>query len=215
MAPRPGAGHRGATTRISFVTSATPRQLRDVLERLVALELVVDVALERDPAVADLDVDRVRRHLDVPHQRLQRGAADLGVLAPSGVEEPHPQLVLDAGHAFGGARVGHRCPALREAADRPAQRHVTVLHPDRDLPGGWQASVRMQRGAQLRLDLEGVNHEVLLVGYGRTYDRVARIPRPRRRPADTSWLRRPVWLLRYADAAASISVIAPAGCGRE
>src|SRR3954453_16240940 len=54
---------------------------RDVVERGGALELGVDVALERDPPVLDVDVEVVGRDLGLPAQPLQGRAADLGVLA--------------------------------------------------------------------------------------------------------------------------------------
>ena len=43
----------------------------------VTLELIVDIALERDPTVIDLDFDRVGGNLYVRDQALESGATDL------------------------------------------------------------------------------------------------------------------------------------------
>src|SRR3954469_14475186 len=72
-----------------------PIERGDAVERLVALELVVDVALQRDAAVRDLDVEEVGHELGIPHQALQCGAADLGVLAAVAVEQANVDLVVD------------------------------------------------------------------------------------------------------------------------
>ena len=50
-------------------------EVRGVVEGAVALVLEVDVALERDPAVPDVDVDVVAGDLGIPDEPLEGGAA--------------------------------------------------------------------------------------------------------------------------------------------
>jgi hypothetical protein len=94
----------------------------NVVIRRVVLELVGDVSLEGDPAVLDLDVDRVGRHLGVPDQGLQGHAADLVVLTTIGVDEVDLELVIDLiGIVEALGVLGCGTP-LAEALDGPAQR---------------------------------------------------------------------------------------------
>src|SRR3954469_20933662 len=109
---------------------------RDVVEREVALELVVDVALERDPAVLDVDVEVVARELGVPAQPLQGRAADLRVLAAVAVQDAHVELVVDVDDPACAARVRDRRALLGEAADSATERHVLAEGLDGDLVGG-------------------------------------------------------------------------------
>src|SRR4051794_17700557 len=67
----------------------------DALERAVALVLEVDLALQRDPAVLDLDDEVVGRDVRIPDEPLQGGALDRGVLAPVVVQKAHVQFVED------------------------------------------------------------------------------------------------------------------------
>src|SRR3954471_2363089 len=69
-------------------------EARDPVERLVALVLEDDVALEGDPAVLDRDPDGVAWDLAVGLQTLERGAADLGVLASVAVEQADLEPVV-------------------------------------------------------------------------------------------------------------------------
>jgi hypothetical protein len=70
-------------------------QACDVLKSGVALVLVTDIALERDPAIAHLDVDQVRRDFDVPHESLQGGATDLVILAAVAARHCDLELIVE------------------------------------------------------------------------------------------------------------------------
>src|SRR3954447_17088470 len=76
------------------------------VERGVALEREVDVALERGPAVLDVDVEVVARDLGVPVQPLQGRAAHLCVVAAVLAEDAHVQLVVDGDDAARAPGVG-------------------------------------------------------------------------------------------------------------
>ena len=67
---------------LDFVRDAVyPVEGRNVVGRRVTLELVCDVAFQRDPTVLDFDIDCVSGDVGVPNQSLERDAADLVVLA--------------------------------------------------------------------------------------------------------------------------------------
>jgi hypothetical protein len=116
---------------------------RDVVEREVALVLEVDVALERDPAVLDVDVEVVARDLGVPAQPLQSRAADLRVLPAVLVEQSYVELVQHVDDAARAPGVGHGGPLLGEAADGPPEGHRG------DLVGVREARVARQLGANV------------------------------------------------------------------
>src|SRR3954451_11313246 len=128
----------------------------DVVEGEVALELELDLALEGEPAVADLDVEVVPGDEGVPDQTLQRGAADLGVLAAVVVEQPDVQLVDDVRDAHDEARVGDRGPLLGEAADGAAQGDAVAERVDGDLLGGGQARIVREDRAHV-VDVDAVH----------------------------------------------------------
>src|SRR4051812_37814037 len=166
---------------------------RDVVEREVALDLEVDVALERDPAVLDVDVEVVARELGVPAQPLQGRAADLRVLAAVAVQDAHVELVVHVDDAARAPRVGGRGALLREAADRSPEGHRLAVGLDGDLVGGGEARVALKLGAHVVDDpVVGEIHCVLLVrrprwkrinararaaGVARTRDRLGAMPR--------------------------------------
>jgi hypothetical protein len=93
----------------------------------VALELVVDVTREGDPAVLDLDVDNVRRDLGVPGQGLQGDAADLVILTTIRADEIDLELVVDVIDTGDRLGVFDRRAALAEALDRAAERDRAVI----------------------------------------------------------------------------------------
>src|SRR3954454_19676691 len=128
-------------------------QARDPVEGLVALVLEAELALEGDRAVVDRDPDGVPRDLAAPLQPLQRGAADLGVLAPVAVEQSHLQPLVDVPDALGALRVGDGGVPLSEAAHGPAQRRDAVDDLDGDLAWIRDAGVAGDLGARVVFDL--------------------------------------------------------------
>src|SRR5690242_11963518 len=88
-----------------------------VVECVVALVLVVDLALEGDPAVPDVDVDVDGPQVRVPEQALQCDTADLGVLTALVVQQAHRQLVIDLRDARRPPRIGDGRALPAEAAD--------------------------------------------------------------------------------------------------
>src|SRR3954469_20213326 len=108
-------------------------QAGDVLVGRGALELVADVALEREPAAVDLDVHGVGGHLHVPDQDLQRDAADLVVVATVGPGQADLELVVDVVDAFDVVGVLAGGVPLAEALDGAAQRDRAIGRVDRDL----------------------------------------------------------------------------------
>jgi hypothetical protein len=102
--------------------------------RFVTLVLPVGLPAERDAAVLGLRVDR-RRDEAVQRKRLQHGAAEVGVVAPVVVQNPHLQFVVDALDAVHALSV-LLCLALHpQAADRSAQRHDAVVGEHADFAG--------------------------------------------------------------------------------
>src|SRR5215204_1053006 len=122
---------------------------RHVVVGRVAFELVADVALERNPALLDLDVDRVRRDLYVPGQELQRVTADLVVLAAIGAEQADLELVVDRECAVDVAGVLDRSTTLAEALDRAAKGDGLAVGRDGDLDGIGDTRIESDAGQHL------------------------------------------------------------------
>ena len=81
-------------------------------------------------------------NLGVPHQDLERNAADVCVLAAGVIEQANLELVEDRVDAFDLAGVTDGDSALAETADGAAQRHNAVVGRDRDLI--WVGNPRVQ-----------------------------------------------------------------------
>jgi hypothetical protein len=99
----------------------------DIVVGRIALELVADVALQSEPAVVDLDVHEVGGHLDVPHQALQCGTADLIVIATIAAGQAQLELVVDAIDAIDVLGIPGRGPTLAEALDGASEADGPVV----------------------------------------------------------------------------------------
>src|ERR1700759_4228313 len=105
----------------------------DIVVGCVALELVVDVALQGHPAVADLDVDEVGGHVNVPDEVLQSRAADLVVVATIGAGQAHVELIVDVIDAVDVLGILGRGPTLAKALDGASKSDDPVILGYRDL----------------------------------------------------------------------------------
>src|ERR1700761_7935192 len=112
----------------------------------VALELIADVALQRQPAVVDLDIDLVRGYVDVPDHGLKRRAADLIVVATVGSTQADLELVVNLIDVVDLPRVLGSGPPLAETLDRPAQCDASVVGGYRNLKRVRNAWIMIQHG---------------------------------------------------------------------
>src|SRR6478736_8724829 len=92
---------------------ADPDYPRDGREGGVALGLTLDLALEGQPAIGDMHVDHVRRHVVVGHQSLQRSTARFVI--EEAISWIDTQLVHDIPHTPYGLRDLHGDSTLMHA----------------------------------------------------------------------------------------------------
>src|SRR5271157_3088308 len=126
---RPARHRRSKGVDLDLVGDADDAvEARHVVERSIALELELDVALERHPSFIDLHVERVRGDLRVPDQALQRDPADLVVCASVVAERVDLQLVVHVIDSLHLAGVLAGRAALGKALDGAAQRGRATVY---------------------------------------------------------------------------------------
>ena len=163
--PRRSSGARhvdqcppAVTTLISLVIPPTPATTGDGVERRIAVVLVLDLALQGQPAGGDGDVDLIVGDVAPRHERLQRGASDLLVLPV--IARVDPQVVRHGADAVDG--LGDSIATRRWGGLRTVPRSITVpvAFRDRHLGGMGKAVVGGVPRANLVAD-------VLLVVHGK------------------------------------------------
>ena len=143
--PRPRAsfdGPRVASQRSAaggdhldlVLDAADAGQLRDRVERGIALGLALDPALQGHPAGPDADVDLVRAQVGRRATSAPAGRRLELVVVPV-VAWVHGRLVDDCPHTAHRTRRSRGRVALVEAADAASQRHRAVQIGNRDLGG--------------------------------------------------------------------------------
>src|SRR6266542_162828 len=88
--------HRRRDDREVIVDRGNAGDGADAVGRGLLLVPVVDVAFQRDRAVAHDDLDLLVRHVRIPLERGAHGRRDLGVVRYGGAGKAHGQLVRDA-----------------------------------------------------------------------------------------------------------------------